>query len=306
MLLGLGNRPYWRDEQASGGGYGGRMSGLTIGLPRPANVVKILLIINVAVFVLQLFLDRQKIDLASGGIYYGHMSTWLGVHVRGWWQVWRYVTFQFLHGDFWHIVLNMLGLYLLGSPLERKMGSARFLRFYLISGAVAGVAYVFISAAYGMPANRPIIGASGGVYAIVLACAVYFPNFKLIFLFFPVPIRLAAMIIFGGMILVVLSGLAGGSAKAVNQALSDVAHLGGALTAAFWIWVLPNLSGAGGEISGKIREGAWERKLQRDQAEQEQIDRILQKIKDEGINSLSGAEKRKLQSATRRQQQDRR
>lgn len=273
------------------------MRGLTLGMPKPARVVKILLLINILVFVLQMFLD-----IPSGGRA-GPMSRWLGVTVGGFWQVWRYLTFQFLHGGFWHIVLNMLGLYMLGSPLENRLGTRRFLAFYLSCGVVAGIAYVVIGTLGGLDADFPIIGASGGVYGIVLAGAVFFPHFRIIFVFFPVQIRLAALIIFGGMILLVMQAAAAGETLA---AMSDVAHLGGAVAAAFWIWVLPRMRGSLRGTRAKLNQGAWERKMGKRRADQGEIDRILDKIQREGLNSLSRKERSRLREATRNQHEDER
>ena len=294
--MGLHDRPYMRRQAGEQPYGGGPMSGMTVGLPRPAQVVKLLLIVNIAVYVLQMFLDKPT------GFSAGGMSRSLGVTVGGFWQLWRYLTFQFLHGGVWHIALNMLGLWLLGSPLERHWGSRRFAVFYLTCGAVAGVAYVVIGAASDLGREIPIIGASGGVYGVLLACAVFFPNFRIIFLFFPVPIRLAALVIFGAMILMVLQALAAGAGAA---AMSDVAHLGGAVAAAVWVWAIPGIQrrmlyGADGKGQGR-----WQQKLRRQQAQQAQIDRILDQIRRDGIGSLSWSQKRKLRKASRQRQQQR-
>ncbi len=274
-----------------GGGMGG---GLTFGLPRPGRAVKIMLGINVAVFVVQLFLDRPTAAYPSGPI-----SRWFGVTVGEPWQIWRFFTAQFLHANFWHILFNMLGLYILGSSLERHYGAKRFVAFYLTCGVAAGLSYVIIGAAMGSAEWIPLIGASGGVYGIVLACAVYFPHFMIIFLFFPVPIRLAAIIIFGGMIITVLSGLTGGGAT--SEFWSQAAHFGGAICAAVWIWGVPRFRRAGLDARAKLNQGAWERKMRRRAEDEGEVDRILQKIQDEGLGSLTDREKRTLQDATRRQ-----
>lgn len=303
--MGLHDRPYWKDEPsqfAPDGGGGGPMGGMRLSFPKPARVIRTLLIINIAVFIAQ-----QLTDVPTAEYRAGMMTTWLGVTVDGYWQIWRYVTFQFLHADFWHIVMNMLGLYILGSPLEKSWGSKRFVTFYLTCGVVAGLAYVVIAAMFNEPSWMPIIGASGGVYAVILACAVFFPRFIIIFLFFPVPIRLAALIIFGGMIIIILRAI---GREDFGAAMSDVAHLGGAAAAAVWIWVIPRLRGAGGVagvagVAGmgreKINQGAWRRKQRRREEEEVQIDQILQKIKDHGIGSLTRGEKKALQDATRRE-----
>ena len=300
--MGIHDRPYWKDQPSQfspGGGAGGPMGGMRLSFPKPARAIRTLLIINIIVFVAQQFADLPTPEHRAG-----MMTTWLGVTVDGAWQIWRYITFQFLHAGFWHIVMNMLGLYILGSPLEKSWGSRRFVTFYLTCGVVAGLAYVVIAAMFNEPSWMPIIGASGGVYGVILACAVFFPRFIIIFLFFPVPIRLAALIIFGGMIIIILRAL---GEHDFGAAMSDVAHLGGAVAAAVWIWVIPRLKGAGG-VAGvartgraKINQGAWRRKQRRREEEAAQIDQILQKIKDHGIASLTRGEKKALQEATSRQ-----
>jgi len=270
-----------------------------VGMPRAGRIVKTLLIINAVIFVLQIVLDNPR-----AGYPYGVISAYFGATPGAFWQVWRYVTFQFLHStnDILHIALNMLGLYMLGTPLEQRWGSKPFLRFYLICGVVAGMAYVVIGHLVGMGGDVPIVGASGGVYGIVLACAVLFPHFKLIFFLFPVPIRMAALIIFAGMALVILSSVSKGIYG--PRFWSDVAHLGGAVTAAVWIWGLPKLRRATADARTRHQQGAWQRKIEREAAEQREVDRIMDKVNDHGINSLTAKEKRTLQEATKRRREE--
>lgn len=258
-----------------------------VGMPKPAPAVKILLILNVAVFLAQL-LTR------------GTMTSLFAITLGTKWQLWRYVTFQFLHGGLWHIGLNMLGLYMLGSPLEQRWGTPRFVKFYLGCGVFAGLAYVLMAAwTRDIPSDMPLVGASGGVYAILLACAVLFPHFRLIFFLFPLPIRFAALIIFGFMVITVLGGLQTGQTS--GQFWSDVAHLGGVIPAAIYIWVLPRLKQASNESRTRMREGAWQKKMQQQADQQKEIDRILEKIKQQGIGSLTSREKKTLQDATEQQ-----
>lgn len=277
--------PAYRDGMPGGG--------LTFGLPKPGQAVKTLLILNGLVFLLQLFFDR-----GSG------MSAWLGVTARDAWQVWRFVTFQFLHSTthLWHILLNMLGLYFLGTPMEQRYGSRRFTAFYLSCGVTAGLTYVAFNITMGAAGWRPLVGASGGVYGLILACAVLFPQFRIIFLFFPVPIRLAAIIIFAIMGVTLLSGLAAEGTPG-GGFWSQAAHVGGVLAAAGWVWLLPRAQRAGAEAKVRLNQGAWQRKMRRRAAEQQEIDRILEKIKNQGLDALSRAEKNKLRDATRKQRE---
>ena len=290
MDMGLDDRPYWRERQQSGDHYGAGGGGfrtVTGGLPKPPPVVKWLLLANIAAFVLQAFSGVQE---------------WFAAVPAAWWQIWRYLTFQFLHADPIHLGFNMLGLYFLGMILEQAWGGRRFLVFYLGCGAFAGLCHVVITLAF-QPwgATVRLIGASGGVYAIVLACAILFPHIKLVLLFFLVPIRFAALLFIGFAAYSVLSGIAHGHQ---GGGVAHAAHLGGAVAAAFYIWVLPRLTRATADARTKRQEGAWRRKLERQAAERAEVDRILDKVRDHGINSLTAKEKSTLQDATRRQREE--
>lgn len=266
------------------------------GMPKPGRVVKYLLLINIGVFVLQLIMGTTRLPLE--GLF--------GATPGAWWQVWRYFTFQFLHStsDIWHIALNMLGVYMLGTLMEQHWGSKRFLKFYLSCGVVAGLAYVVVGNILSLPPNHPIIGASGGVYGILLACAILFPQVKLLVYFFPVPIRFACLIIFAIMAFGFIQSI--GSGAYGGKFWSDVAHFGGAVTAAVWVWGMPRFSGVIADRAEKVNQGSWERKMKKKRADQAEVDRILAKINDKGINSLSSREKKTLKEATLRQQSENR
>lgn len=285
--MGLHDRPYWKEPPPyhDGGGPRGGMA-----FPKPGKAITWLLIINAAVYILEIA-GRINLDRLLGAI------------ASEWWQIWRYLTFQFLHdtGGIWHIVMNMLGLYMLGTPLEQLWGGKRFLRFYLCCGAAAGITYVVMAAAIGIY-DVPIIGASGGVCGLIMACALLFPRMKLMIYFvLPVSIRVVAIVIFGVMILVILSPLASGTIG--PQFWSDVAHLGGAAAAAVWIWGVPKFRNSGASVAAGANEGPWQRKMQQRADRQAEIDRILDKIHDDGIASLTKKEKKLLQDATKQQQE---
>jgi len=286
--MGLHSRNYWKegDDGSAGLGRGG--------MPSLGHVVKYLVIINVVVFVLQIFLDRPGSGL---------LSSTLGVTFNAWWQPWRYLTFQFLHADPMHILFNMLGLWFLGAPLERLWGGKKFLAFYLTCGAMAGVSYIALIGflMHGMGGNVPLIGASGGVYGLILAAAVLMPHVQLIFLFFPVPIRLAAAIIFALMIGAILYGIGRG---AEANTFSQSAHFGGVVMGAVWLFAGPAV-GRARERSIRVHpsRGRWQRRMAKLQAEQNEVDRILLKIAHEGINSLSRHEKKVLHDATKHQKE---
>jgi membrane associated rhomboid family serine protease len=288
--MGFRERTYYKDpyEDSSGG-----MGSMRLGLPRPSRAVTWLLVANGVAFVLQAILDRP-----SDGF---PLSAYGGVTVGDFWQVWRYVTFQFLHASPSHLIFNMMGLYFLGTPVEPIMGTRRFAWFYLACGCFAGLAYVVIGAAGHIPREAPIIGASGGVYAVLLAAAIYLPQIKL---FFFIPMRIAAVGIFGLMILTVSSNWSPNGISMAHNSMGDVAHLGGAVAAAIWIWAGPRFKGFQWRRAPRRRPapGRWQKKLDDRDRDREEVDRILQKVHDQGIGSLTGKERKKLQDETKKYQ----
>jgi membrane associated rhomboid family serine protease len=197
-----------------------------------------------------------------------------------------------------HILFNMLGLYFLGMYLERAWGTKRFLVFYLTCGVIAGLTHVAFSFLLDQPDWIPLVGASGGVLAVLAACAILFPHIRVVMLLFPVPIRFAALILIVISVLFMLTGEQGGTAHA--------AHFGGMVAGGLWVWLGPRLRNARADAQQRINNGAWERKMRREQQTQAEVDRILDKIRREGIGSLSSREKRILQDATEKQRkQDR-
>jgi membrane associated rhomboid family serine protease len=166
--------------------------------------VKTIIITCVVFFVIQLIsksftywlrLDPQQI-LSSG-------------------TVWQLVTYMFLHGGLFHIFINMLILFLFGGELERMWGTRFFVQYYLICGIGAGIFALF--------AGYPVVGASGAIYGLLVAFAMYFPNrviYMNVLLIFFFPIRAKYFVIIMGAI-AFLSSLGGASG------ISHLAHLGG-------------------------------------------------------------------------------
>ncbi len=272
--MGLSNRPYWGGGEAGGGG-----SAMSMAFPRPTGMVLILLIANGLMFVLQ-------------ALFYPHVQEWLDLSARQAWQAWRFISFQFLHRDLMHLFLNMLGLYFLGMTLEGAWGRRRFLAFYLICGVVGGLFHVALS-------HAAVIGASGGVVAIVVACAFLFPQMRLIFIIFPLPIRVVAVVVVGWSAYQVVSGFA---AHHSGGGIADAAHLGGGIAGAIWVYAVPHLQRA---WQSRRRGGSrsWTRKIQSHEDERQEIDRILAKVHEQGLNSLTSREKNTLAQASQRQRE---
>ncbi|MBP7273058.1 MAG: rhomboid family intramembrane serine protease [Saprospiraceae bacterium] len=149
------------------------------------DVVKNLIILNVLVFILCLAMPSLKYQLA---IFYP---------TSPYFQPYQILTHMFNHANFGHILFNMLGLYMFGSPVERVLGSQRFLMFYLFCGfgAIAlhmGVNYVELNYMGALPEvvlNTPTLGASGAVYGLLAAVAYFYPNAEMMSLFLPIPVK---------------------------------------------------------------------------------------------------------------------
>lgn len=131
---------------------------------------------------------------------------------------WQVVTYAFLHGDVLHLFFNMLGLWMFGSELERLWGDRRYLQFLLAGILAAAAAQLIITWLVG--SSVPTVGASGGLFALLLAFGMLFPNRIIMPLFPPIPMKARTFVIVFGTIELVL-GLMGGSGVA------HFAHLGG-------------------------------------------------------------------------------
>jgi membrane associated rhomboid family serine protease len=254
-------------------------------------VVRNLLIANVAIGLLALIFGRVGgMAVAVEAAY-----EWLQLDVQGWRElfplvpVWQLVTYGFLHdpGDFWHLLLNMLGLYFFGSMLEQIVGSRRMLVFFLASIVVGGIAHLVQALALGSPI--PVVGASGGVLFLVVAMAVLRPRTLVIFFFVPVQLWIIASI-YGAMALfgVLTSGGGGGTAHMVHLA---GAAFGFAAAKLGWLWYDPV------EALEKRRA---EKVIQDRHGDEERLDRLLERIHKDGIGSLSASEREFLRRMSAR------
>lgn len=102
----------------------------------------------------------------------------------GQFHYWQLFTYSFLHGSLLHLGMNMLGIVMFGGPLERRWGELRYLLTYLLSVVVAAMAQLALSG-WVMQAKTPVIGASGGLFGLLLAFALYFPNRNIVLFFIP-------------------------------------------------------------------------------------------------------------------------
>jgi membrane associated rhomboid family serine protease len=102
-------------------------------------------------------------------------------------EFWQLLRYSFLHGSLLHLMFNMLALYTFGRDLERLFGSNWYLQFYLASVVAAALSHLVVTGWMGAP-PFPTVGASGGVYGLLLAYGIYFPRRTVILLFPPIPL----------------------------------------------------------------------------------------------------------------------
>jgi len=138
--------------------------------------------------------------------------------------VWQLGTYMFLHGGVFHILFNMLALWMFGTELERIWGTRYFLKFYFVTGIGAGILTVLFSllpfAVSQQVHDANVIGASGAIYGLLLAYALYFPDRPIyMYLVFPIPAKYFVMIM-GGISLLSAMGDTGGG-------IAHITHLGG-------------------------------------------------------------------------------
>ncbi len=142
---------------------------------------------------------------------------------------WQLVTYSFLHGSLTHLAFNMFGLYMFGSEAERLFGSRFYTLYYFASVIAAGVTHLVITAFIGGPAI-PVVGASGGIYGLLLAFGVYFPHRRVVLLIPPIPMKARTFVIVFAVVELVfgVTGTASG--------VAHFAHLGGMLGG--WLMIL--------------------------------------------------------------------
>jgi len=189
------------------------------------NTVYWLIGFNALVFALTNFLGFPSLIC--------YMSMIPGMVMKGW--VWTFVTYMFVHGGFTHILFNMLALFIFGTQVERYIGSREFLLFYFITGILAGVfsfaVYYFTglrgeilitaSGQIRIPYNAVLLmGASGAIFAVQLAYAVFFPD-SILYLWGILPLRAPVMVL-GFTAIELFSSIFG-----LNQGVAHLTHLAG-------------------------------------------------------------------------------
>ncbi|MCI0499238.1 MAG: rhomboid family intramembrane serine protease [Planctomycetales bacterium] len=251
------------------------------GLP---PVVKWLLIINFAIFIVAYLMPALGEYLYAYGAV---CPAGIGMML----QLWRVITYQFLHGGVWHLVFNLMVLYFMGPFVERQWGSKSFLKFYLICGAAGGVVYTLLVLFKALPAGM-MVGASGGIYGVMAALAMMYPQMKVL-LWGVIPMTMVRLVI----LLVIMSFI---TIAFGNNVGGEAAHLSGLAMGFLYLRYKPWAARFRMERS----KDAWAKKINQERNFQSEVDRILDKVHREGIHTLSDREKQTLREATRREQEN--
>ena len=280
-------------------------------------VIKNLLIINAAVFFIQTILDNLMFGQYPGGYIINYYFALNPIGPDYNFQIWQLFTYQFLHGGFGHIFFNMFALWMFGMEIENNMGSKKFLIFYLATGVIGGLVQIFIGPFIGGVA--PTIGASGSVYGVLVAFAMYFPDRYIFLLFPPIPIKAKYMIV--GYMVIEFMSISSGSFVA------HLVHIGGGLSgAAFILWDRRsniNFEKVFNNMKQKVKEQQQNSPFRKSpptgsnidiqeadfyeingsrkqEITQAEIDRILDKISQSGYQNLTENEKRILFEVSKR------
>jgi len=187
------------------------VGGYSFGPGGISPAVKILIIANVVVFAMNVIVGES-------------MTISLGMTPQAVFEqfaLWQPVTYLFLHSTagFSHILFNMLALWMIGTDLERTWGTRFFVKYYFVTGIGAAATSLLLSMFSETVYYTPMVGASGAIYGLLLAFAMYFPHRMLILFIFPVPARIAVTILGAIAFLSSFGGPGGGVAHS--------AHLGG-------------------------------------------------------------------------------
>ena len=260
------------------------------------RVVKWLLIANVGIY----FLDLLFLDHAVRN--WGAFTVATGL-LEG--RVWELLTFQFLHGSIGHLLFNSIALYFFGPWMERWWGAARFAGFYLLCGAAGALFYttLMMVGLLDRTLQTGLVGASAGIYGILIGVAVIAPALQVRLLIPPITLTMrqlatVIMVIAVGAIVLRMGGNEGGEAG----------HLGGAILGYLFVrfpaslrWIrggpLPNAPRSATSRPRITRENKIRPRTRLQLAGDDEVDRILDKISQDGFQSLTDAEREILRKA---------
>ena len=275
--------------------------GVTIG-SKWTRVIMILIIVNVTVFIIQLLFSTissqwgvptMGMSPETDGVVH-HVALgpdrfttlfWLYQPLAiGKLWLWQFVTYMFLHSvsDPWHIIFNMLVLWMFGSEVEKAMGTRKFLTMYFTAGIFAGIFGCLFTP------NNPILGASGAIFAVEIAFAMFYPNATIIFFVFPIKAKYLVTIFAGITVFNCLMPTGGN--------VAHFAHLGGLLYGFLFIRYEPRFTNFIISRQNQQKENEY----RKEEEVRRVVDALLDKVNRTGMKSLTRRERSYLKNASKR------
>ncbi len=251
--------------------------GVGFGPGRPSPFIKVMIIANVVIFIIQKVYPELTYHLGmTPARFFSEFPNLL----------YQPLTYMFLHGSIGHIFFNMFALWMFGTEIESSWGSKSFARFYFL----AGLAGAFLTLAVNSSQPHPIIGASAAIYGILVAYWIMFPNrYLYIYFLFPVKVKWAIP----GMMLLGFLFSAGN--------IAHVAHLGGAVLGFLYLKMDWRWSFIGRPLKNlRFRREQVKLAKNRQKAEDvmKRVDAILDKINEVGIGNISESDRKFLEEAS--------
>ena len=275
--------------------------GVTIG-SKWTRVIMILVIVNVTVFIIQLLFSTISSQWGVPTMGMSPETDGVVHHVKlgpdrfttlfwlyqplaiGKLWLWQLVTYMFLHSvsDPWHIIFNMLVLWMFGSEVEKAMGTRRFLTMYFTAGIFAGIFGCLFTP------NNPILGASGAIFAVEIAFAMFYPNATIIFFVFPIKAKYLVTIFAGITVFNCLMPTGGN--------VAHFAHLGGLLYGFLFIRYEPRFTNFIISRQNQQKENEY----RKEEEVRKVVDALLDKVNRTGMKSLTRRERSYLKNASKR------
>ncbi len=275
--------------------------GVTIG-SKWTRVIMILVIVNVTVFIIQLLFSTISSQWGvptmgmspdtDGVVHHVKLGPdrfttlfWLYQPLAiGKLWLWQLVTYMFLHSvsDPWHIIFNMLVLWMFGSEVEKAMGTRRFLTMYFTAGIFAGIFGCLFTP------NNPILGASGAIFAVEIAFAMFYPNATIIFFVFPIKAKYLVTIFAGITVFNCLMPTGGN--------VAHFAHLGGLLYGFLFIRYEPRFTNFIISWQNQQKENEY----RKEEEVRKVVDALLDKVNRTGMKGLTRRERSYLKNASKR------
>lgn len=276
-------------------------------MPPLPPVTKWLLILNVGIFLLDFMLRPD--GMPPGPFSWGPINRWgcfaIDSAVFGG-RFWEFLSFQFLHDSILHILMNSIGLYFFGPFVERWWGAKKFIAYYLICGAAGALLFTLLYFLNVLPkatVETPLVGASAGLYGCLCAVFVIAPAARIRLLFPPIELSMKqlAMALFVISAGTIIGGMIFPNSGIFNNEGGEAGHLGGAIMG-FALMKSPWLLGLGKREKKILRPKEFRRhgkaklrpRTELDLNKDTEVDRILDKIQAQGVDSLSDDERATL------------